>query len=168
MPRFDDLVIYRPDIYHPESEGLTLYLQQHNLDKFVVDLDRNTRLYDATLHTFFELVRDVLARMTVLQQQAESEKFFVYLISEPRRDIGAYLDPLLKHFHLLGFLKFKKHIYNDNKQAVVRYRVIFKNKEGKIIKEKRYASLAQLSDDIGKKMTSLHYQLFKVKYWQKK
>jgi hypothetical protein len=101
--------------------------------------------------------------MGVEEQQAESEKFFVYLISDPRRDIGAYLKPLLDYFHMLGFLKFKKHIYNNNKQAVVRYRVEFKNKQGKLIKVKRYGSLAQLSDDIGKKMTSLHYQLFKVK-----
>jgi len=163
MPRFDDLVIYRPDIYHPPNKGLTLYLEQHNLHCFTVDFERNSIRDNAILYKFFELVRDVIARMSVTEQQAESEKFFVYLISDPRRDIGAYLQPLLDYFHMLGFLKFKKNIYNDNKQSVVRYQVVFKNKQGKIIKQKRYASLAQLSDDIGKKMTSLHYQLFKVK-----
>jgi len=163
MPRFDDLVIYRPDIYHPPSKGLDLYLQQHNLHCFTVDFERNPKTDQAVQYKFFELVRDVIARMSVDEQQAESEKFFVYLISDPRRDIGYYLQPLLDYFHMLGFLKFKKNIYNDHKQSVVRYQVVFKNKQGKIIKQKRYASLAQLSDDIGKKMTSLHYQLFKVK-----
>lgn len=163
MPRFEDIIIYSPKIYHPENEGLSLFVERHRLDKIILDLERHQPSFDALLHKFFELVRDVLARMTVPEQQAESEAFFVYLISDPRRDIGAYLQPLLDYFHILGFLKFKKHIYNDNKQNVVRYRVIFKNKQGKVIKARRYASLAQLSDDIGKKMTSLHYQLFKVK-----
>ena len=163
MPRFEDLVIYSPDIYHPDNKGLELYIERHRLNKIIVDFERNTQKFDAVLYKLFELVRDVLARMNVLEQQAESEKFFVYLISDPRRDIGAYLSPLLDYFHLLGLLKFKKNIYNNNKQAVVRYRVVFKNKKGDVIKVKRYGSLAQLSDDIGKKMTSLHYQLFKVK-----
>ena len=77
-------------------------------------------------------------------------------------DIKEYLQPLLDYFHLIGYLKFKKNIYNDNKQKIIRYRVEFKNKDGKLLIIKRYSSLAQLSDDIGKKMTSLHYQLFKT------
>jgi hypothetical protein len=77
--------------------------------------------------------------------------------------VGAYLRPLLRYFHMIGYLRFKKHVYNTNKQKVVRYRVIFKNSQDQVIKVKHYSSLAQLSDDTGKKMTSLHYQLFKVK-----
>jgi len=47
-------------------------------------------------------------------------------------------------------------------KKIIRYRVEFKNTDGKLLIIKRYSSLAQLSDDIGKKMTSLHYQLFKT------
>jgi hypothetical protein len=63
---------------------------------------------------------------------------------------------------VLGYLKFKKSVYNDHKQNVVRCRVVFKNKDGKTLVTKRYSSLAQLSDDVEKQMTSLHYQLFKT------
>ena len=92
----------------------------------------------------------------------ESERFLLYLISCPRKDIKEYLKPVLDYFHVIGYLQFKKNIYNDNKQKIIRHRVEFKNKEGRLLITKRYSSLAQLSDDIGKKMTSLHYQLFKT------
>lgn len=161
--RFEDLRTYTPHIYYPKSPGLDLYIEQHSLNKIVVDFEKNYKKFDEILYTFYCLVKNVIARMSEKEQEAESEKFFVYLISDPRRDIRAYLDPLLSYFHDLGFLRFKKHIYNDNKQKVVRYKVVFKNKQGKIIKVKKYTSLGQLSDDIGKKMTSLHYQLFNIK-----
>ena len=63
---------------------------------------------------------------------------------------------------MIGHLKFKKNIYNKNRQGVVRHKVEFKNKDGGLIVTKRYSSLSQLSDDTGEKMTSLHYQLFKT------
>jgi len=108
------------------------------------------------------MVCDTIARLPVSGQELESERFFIYLLKDPRQDLEHYLNPLLKYFHMLGFLKFKKHIYNNNKQSVVRYQVTFKNKAGAVIAHKKYSSLQQLSDDTGKKMSSLHYQLFKT------
>ena len=161
--RFDDVVFYTTHIYYPDSKGLHLFVKQNRLLRFVVDFDHDELAWNRLLKRFASLVSDVIARMTTKEQEMESEKFFAYLIQDPRRDLRAYLQPLLDYFHMLGFLKFKKNIYNDNKQKIVRYRVIFKNKNDEIITVKRYSSLGQLSDDIGKKMTSLHYQLFKVK-----
>lgn len=160
--RLDCVRFYKPDIYHPKSDGIELYIKQQRLDKMVVDFNGFDSVREAHLRKLFDMVSHVIGSMSEDEQAKESEAFFVYLISDPRRDIGAYLQPLLSYFHDLGYLKFKKHIYNDNKQKVVRYKVEFKNKSGEIIKVKLYSSLSQLSDDIGKKMTSLHYQLFKV------
>ena len=161
--RFDDVTFYSTDMYYPDREGLRLFVKQNRLDKMLVDFNFDQRNHDKLLIKFADLVIDTLASMTQKEKEKESEKLFVYLISDPRRDIGAYLQKVLDYFHVLGFLKFKKNIYNDNKQKVIRYRVEFKNKEGELIKVKHYSSLGQLSDDIGKKMTSLHYQLFKLK-----
>ncbi len=160
--RLDCVRFYKTDIYHPESKGIKLFIEQKKLNKLIVDFNGNNQIRDENLHQLFELVSHVIGGMSDVDQAKESEAFFVFLISDPRRDIGAYLRPLLEYFHNLGYLKFKKHIYNDNKQKVVRYKVEFKNTEGTVLKVKLYSSLAQLSDDIGKKMTSLHYQLFKM------
>jgi len=162
-PRFDSVVFYKPNVWiPPNNKGLQLYLEQHRLDKIIIDFNFNQFEFNRTLRKLYEMTATAIAKMSDLEQEECSQSFFVYLISDPRRDIGAYLRPLLSYFHMLGYLKFKKNIYNDNKQQVVRYRVVFRNKRNEIIKVKQYSSLAQLSDDIGKKMTSLHYQLYKL------
>ena len=153
----------KPDLYYPVNDGIQLYVEKHKLDKIVLNFEINVQTRDRILHKLYEIVSHAIAEMSDAEQQAESERFFVYLISDPRPDVGAYLRPLLRYFHMIGYLRFKKHVYNTNKQKVVRYRVIFKNSQDQVIKVKHYSSLAQLSDDTGKKMTSLHYQLFKVK-----
>ena len=160
MP-FDNVVFHKLDLYYPDNRGLQLYAEQNGLLAFRVDFFGDDGRH--AKQTFARLVADVIAKMTPEQQAKESEQFFIYLLQNPRRDMEAYLTPLLDYFHMIGLLKFKKHVYNDNKQSIVRYRVIFKNKQGEFICEKKYSSLSQLSDDIGKKMTSLHYQLFKIK-----
>ncbi len=162
-PRFDSVVFYKPSVWiPPNNKGLDLFIQENRLDKILVDFNYNERLFNETLHKLYELSAQAISKLTEDEKEMCSQSFFVYLISDPRRDIGAYLRPLLSYFHMLGYLKFKKNIYNDNKQQVVRYRVAFRNKSNEIIKVKQYSSLAQLSDDIGKKMTSLHYQLYKL------
>jgi len=155
--------VYRTHIYHPPSKALELYIAQHSLDKFVVDFNMCDKSRQKVLDKLADMSCDAIARMKVADQERESELFFVFLLQDPRLDLCEYLSPLLDYFHMLGFLKFKKHVYNNNKQSVVRYRVTFKNKEGTVIAHKKYSSLQQLSDDTGKKMSSLHYQLFKVK-----
>lgn len=162
-PRFDPVVFYTPYVWiPPHNKGLELYVEQHKLDKILVDFNFNEVEFNRTLHKLYEMSATAISKLTDAEKENCSQSFFVYLISDPRRDIGAYLRPLLSYFHMLGYLKFKKNIYNDNKQQVVRYRVAFRNKRNEIIKVKQYSSLAQLSDDIGKKMTSLHYQLYKL------
>lgn len=162
-PRFDPVVFYTPYVWiPPHNKGLELYVEQHKLDKILVDFNFNEVEFNRTLHKLYEMAATTISKLNDAEKENCSQSFFVYLISDPRRDIGAYLRPLLSYFHMLGYLKFKKNIYNDNKQQVVRYRVAFRNKRNEIIKVKQYSSLAQLSDDIGKKMTSLHYQLYKL------
>ena len=149
---------YSGQIYYPKNKGLDLYASQHRLNKFILleqhDADGLQKLCTLSIHA--------LARMTDDEKEIESERFFIYLISNPRRDIKQYLEPILNWFHIQGFLRFKKQVYNESKQKVIRYRVTFQNKNKQIIANKSYSSLRQLSDDIGKKMTSLHYQLFKI------
>ena len=159
--RLDQVKFFQKDIYYPKQRSLELYVEHNKLNHFHVDMDGDGNVKAKAM--FAQLVMDVIARMTPEAQEKESEDFFVYLLQNPRRDMGAYLVPLLEYFHKLGLLKFKKNVYNDNKQKIVRYKVIFKNTSGEVVTEKYYSSLSQLSDDIGKKMTSLHYQLFKIK-----
>ena len=163
MTRFDQLRKYNATVYYPVNTGLSLFIKFNGLDKMTVDFDGSCEDPDIAFTKLYVLVRDVLAGMSEDEQAHESERFFIYLLGNPRRDCRAYLEPLLSYFHIIGYLKFKKHIYNDNKQKIVRYRVVFKNKLGEQLFVKRYSSLAQLSDDIGKKMTSLHYQLYRIK-----
>ena len=162
--RLDQIKFYKKEFYYPDNTGLHLFVEQNKLNEFYVDMDGLGK--SAVHRKFAQLVIEALARMSGKQQEEESEKFFVYLLQNPRRDMADYLEPLLQYFHKIGLLKFKKHVYNDNKQKVVRYKVVFKNTAGKFITEKYYSSLGQLGDDIGKKMTSLHYQLFKIKSWR--
>ena len=153
---------YNTHIYYPPSKALELYIEHHMLHKFVVDFYECSYQRQHVLQKLADMVCDTVARLPVDAQEIESQRFFIYLLQDPRPDLEHYLKPLLKYFHMLGFLKFKKHIYNNNKQSIVRYQVTFKNKEGEVIAHKKYSSLQQLSDDTGKKMSSLHYQLFKA------
>jgi hypothetical protein len=158
---FNTIDIYTGDIYYPENEGIDLFIKQEGLNKIVVSFNNDIVITDKLIR-LSKMVINAIGLMTDDKRALESERFFLYLISYPRKDIKEYLQPVLDYFHLIGYLKFKKNIYNDNKQQVIRYRVEFKNTEGKLLIIKRYSSLSQLSDDIGKKMTSLHYQLFKT------
>lgn len=159
---FNTIDIYTACIYHPKNEGLDLFIEQQGLNKIVVCFDDGCDLITDKFIKLSKMVINVIALMNNDKRALESERFFLYLISNPRKDIKYYLQPILDYFHMIGYLKFKKNIYNDNKQKIIRYRVEFKNTDGKLLIIKRYSSLAQLSDDIGKKMTSLHYQLFKT------
>jgi len=159
---FNSINTYKGDLYYPKNEGIELYIQQQHLNKIVVCFDGGFDSIKAKLKKLSAMVKNAIALMSDDKRTMESERFFLYLISYPRKDIKEYLQPVLDYFHIIGYLKFKKNIYNDNKQKIIRYRVEFKNKEGRLLITKRYSSLAQLSDDIGKKMTSLHYQLFKT------
>ena len=151
---------YHTNLYYPPSKALELYIERHHINKFVVDFNMSEHKRSCVLQKLADMVCDTIARLSVPAQEMESERFFVYLLKDPRPDMEDYLAPLLKYFHMIGYLKFKKHIYNNNKQSVVRYRVTFKNTEGVVIAHKKYSSLQQLGDDTGKKMSSLHYQLF--------
>ena len=162
MKSVGKVVFYHPEIYHPPSKALELYIEHHLLDQFVIDFNACPTVRQQVLSKLADMVCDTIARLTISSQEFESERFFIYLLKDPRPDLEHYLSPILAYFHMIGFLKFKKHIYNNNKQSVVRYRVTFKNKEGVVIAYKKYSSLQQLSDDTGKKMSSLHYQLFKL------
>tara|TARA_Y100000385_G_scaffold232164_1_gene244531 strand:- start:1306 stop:1797 length:492 start_codon:yes stop_codon:yes gene_type:complete len=159
---FNAIDIYKGTLYYPKNEGIELYIKQENLDKIVVCFNNENDKINDKLSKLSKLSINAIALMTDDERMLESERFFLYLISNPRKDIKYYLQPILDYFHMIGYLKFKKNIYNDNKQKIIRYRVEFKNKQGKLLITKRYSSLAQLSDDLGKKMTSLHYQLFKT------
>ena len=159
---FNTIDIYTGDIYYPENEGIELFIKQEGLNKIVVSFNNDINTVKDKLLCLSVMVINAIALMNDERRALESERFFLYLISYPRKDIKDYLQPVLDYFHLIGYLKFKKNIYNDNKQKIIRYRVEFKNTDGKLLIIKRYSSLAQLSDDIGKKMTSLHYQLFKT------
>ena len=159
---FNAIDIYNGTLYYPKNEGIKLYIKQENLDKIVVCFNNENDKINDKLSKLSKLSINAIALMTDDERMLESERFFLYLISNPRKDIKYHLQPILDYFHMIGYLKFKKNIYNDNKQKIIRYRVEFKNKQGKLLITKRYSSLAQLSDDLGKKMTSLHYQLFKT------
>jgi hypothetical protein len=159
---FNTIDIYTGDIYYPENEGIELFIKQEGLNKIVVSFNNDDDTVKDKLICLSIMVKNAIALMPDDKRTLESERFFLYLISYPRKDIKDYLQPVLDYFHMIGYLKFKKNIYNDNKQKIIRYRVEFKNTDGKLLIIKRYSSLAQLSDDIGKKMTSLHYQLFKT------
>jgi hypothetical protein len=60
------------------------------------------------LGQLFFLVRNSLARMTEADKELESERYFIYLISNPRRerDVKEYLMPLLGYFHVLPSFSF--------------------------------------------------------------
>lgn len=160
---FNNVIIKSAKLYYPENnKALQFYIDQENLNVIIVNFDTECNITSKYIK-LSKMVINAIARMSEHERELESERFFLYLISHPRGDIKEYLQPLLNYFHMIGYLKFKKNIYNENKQTVVRYKVEFKNKDGKPILIKCYSSLSQLSDDIGKKMTSLHYQLFKLK-----
>jgi len=103
---------YQTDIYHPPSKALDLYIEQHALNKFKVDFYGSECRRDLILAKLADMSCDVIARMPEAYQERESERFFVYLLQDPRLDLRSYLRPLLDYFHVLGFLKFKKHVYN--------------------------------------------------------
>jgi len=159
---FNSIIFYTGKIYYPQNnEGIDLFVKQEKLNKITVCFHNEIDVVHK-LKELYHMVTNAIALMNEEEREAESERFFLYLISYPRYDVKDYLQPLLKYFHMIGYLKFKKNIYNANKQSIVRYKVEFKNKEGKLMITKGYSSLSQLSDDTGKKMTSLHYQLFKT------
>ena len=159
---FNTIDIYSGCLYYPNNEGIKLYIQQHKLDRILVCFNNEIESYNNKLVKLSVLTINAIALLNENQRMLESERFFLYLISNPRPDIKYYLQPVLDYFHIIGYIKFKKNIYNDNKQKIIRYRVEFKNIQGRLLITKHYSSLSQLSDDIGKKMTTLHYQLFKT------
>ena len=102
---------------HLHIKGLDLFITQNRLGKIAIDFSGQGGGVAEWLGQLFVLVRNSLARMTEADKEMESERYFIYLMSNPRRDVKEYLMPLLGYFHVLGYLKFKKSVYNDHKQT---------------------------------------------------
>ena len=132
------------------------------MDKFFIDFEGDiTPRFIKSQLTLFKIASTYIGSLSELEQEHESEAFFVYLLDAPRRDLSIYLTRLLDYFHLIGLLKFKKQVYNDSKQSIVRHMVVFKTVDGRVICKKKYSSINQLSQDCGCKTSSIHYNIVK-------
>ena len=151
-------------IYYPPNNGTELFIRLNKLESFWVDFYHGTSRFDALLYKLYRLVIFQIANMTEANQQKEAQIFFYYLLKEDlRKDIGAYLNPLLKYFKSIGYLKFKKCIYNDMNQSIVRYVIDYKDENGDLIISKKYSSIKQVSNDIGSgKSSSIYYIVKKL------
>ena len=95
---FSSVTFHTGHLYRPDIKGLDLFIAQNRLDKIVIDFSAHGSGGAELLGQLFVLVRNSLARMTETEKEQESERFFIYLISNPRRDVKEYLIPLLGYF----------------------------------------------------------------------
>jgi hypothetical protein len=102
-------------LYYPKCAGLELFVEQNGLSHIILDFNGPSWAFQKTLKRFSEIVSDKIAALEPLQQKAESESFFIYLLGNPRRDAGPYFRGVLDYFHTIGFLRFKKWVFNDCK-----------------------------------------------------
>ena len=61
----------------------------------------------------------------------------------------------------IGYLKFKKNVYNKMNQSIVRYVIDYKDVDGNIVISKKYSSIKQVSCDIGSGKSSSVYYIVK-------
>lgn len=146
--------------YYPQNKGLSMYVKLNKLDRFSL-FNNDENLFISRLKVFSSLVINVLGMKSENEMEDEATKFFHYLLlPNIRRDIDVYLTAVLKYFKSVGYLRFKKNTYNDMKQTIKRYRICYYTKDSKVIIQKDYSSLKQVSNDIGSgKTTSIYYKL---------
>ena len=151
-------------IYFPKNKGITLFVKQNNIESFWLDLDAGTGPFNDRLFKLYKVVIFQIANMTEAKKEVEAEAFFFFLLRDDiRLDIGAYLNPLLNYFKSIGYLKFKKCVYNGMVQSIVRYIIDYKDKNGDIIISKKYSSIKQVSNDVGSgKVSSVYYIIKKL------
>ena len=151
-------------IYYPISKGVSLFVNQNNLESFWLDFENGISKYNMLLDKLYKIVIFQIANMTEKQKEAEASRFFFYLLSENiRTDIKIYLTQLLDYWKSIGFLKFKKVVYNKMNQSIVRYVIDYKDIEGNVIISKKYSSIKQVSNDIGQgKSSSVYYLVKKI------
>jgi len=151
-------------IYYPVNKGTTLFIKQNNIESFWVDFEHDLFKYKELLNKLYRIVIVEIANMTENKKQQEAERFFYYLLNENiRTDIGTYLNPLLDYWKSIGYLKFKKCIYNKMNQSIVRYVIDYKDPHGNVLKSKKYSSIKQVSNDIGSgKSSSVYYIVKKI------
>lgn len=151
-------------IYYPKNNGTDLFIKQNNLESFWVDFENGLHKFNNLLDKLLIIVKFQIANMTEVQQEQEACLFFFYLLrTNIRTDIQRYLIPLLDYWKSIGYLKFKKVVYNTMNQSIIRYIIDYKNSNGDIIISKKYSSIKQVSNDIGNgKSSSIYYILKKI------
>ena len=149
-------------LYFPSNKGIALFIEQNKIDTFWIDFEHGLFKYNNLLNRLYEIVIFQIANMTEMEKEAEAERFFFFLLRENiRMDIGLYLDPLLAYWKSIGYLKFKKCVYNNMNQSIVRYIIDYKDIDGNIIISKKYSSIKQVSNDIGSGKSSSVYYIIK-------
>jgi hypothetical protein len=151
-------------VYYPENKGTTLFIEQNNIESFWIDFENDLFKYNELLNKLYRIVIFQIANMTEREKEKEAERFFYYLLEENiRTDIGAYLNPLLNYWKSIGYLKFKKCVYNKMNQSIVRYVIDYKDTHGNVLISKKYSSIKQVSNDIGSgKSSSVYYIVKKI------
>jgi hypothetical protein len=151
-------------VYYPENKGTGLFVKQNNIESFWIDFEYGLHKFNDLLDKLLAIVKFQIANMTEAHQEKEASLFFYYLLGENiRTDIGAYLNPLLDYWKSIGYLKFKKIVYNKMNQSIVRYTIDYKNSDGDVIISKKYSSIKQVSNDIGSgKSSSVYYIVKKI------
>ena len=150
------------NLYYPENKGTALFIEQNKLETFWIDFERGLGKFNDLLYQLYEIVIFQIANMTEKEKELEASRFFFYLLGEhTRRDVGPYLNPLLTYWKSIGYLKFKKCVYNRMNQSIVRYIIDYKDIDGNIIITKKYSSIKQVSNDIGSGKSSSVYYIVK-------
>ena len=158
----DNMIRQSNKLYFPHNKGTALFIEQNKIDTFWIDFEHGLYKFNNLLHKLYEIVIFQIANMTEKQKEKEASRFFFYLLGENiRTDIGTYLNPLLTYWKSIGYLKFKKCVYNGMNQSIVRYIIDYKDNEGNIIISKKYSSIKQVSNDIGSGKSSSVYYIVK-------
>tara|TARA_R110002153_G_scaffold92372_3_gene224435 strand:- start:416 stop:925 length:510 start_codon:yes stop_codon:yes gene_type:complete len=149
-------------LYYPDNKGIKLFVEQNKINTFWVDFETESCKFNNLLHRLYEIVIFQIANMTEEEQEREASRFFFFLLDDNvREDIGNYLNPLLEYWKSIGYLKFKKNVYNKMNQSIVRYVIDYKDVDGNIVISKKYSSIKQVSCDIGSGKSSSVYYIVK-------
>lgn len=158
----DNMIRQDHKLYHPANKGTSLFIAQNKLETFWIDFETGLDKFNNLLHQLYEIVIFQIANMTEKEKEKEASRFFFFLLNKNiRRDIESYLNPLLTYWKSIGYLKFKKCVYNDMNQSIVRYIIDYKDTDGNIIISKKYSSIKQVSNDIGSGKSSSVYYIVK-------